>query len=98
MQTKKKSMLSAEFRQECVALVLTQHYSVMDAAKAMNIGKSSLAKWVKQAKSHQVTVPITAEQQRIKELEKKLKRLEMENSILKKATALLMSDSLHHVS
>lgn len=36
--------------------------------------------------------PLTAEQQRIKELEAQVKRLEEEKSILKKATALLMSD------
>ena len=31
----------------------------------------------------------------IRELKKKLQRIEMENDILKKATALLMSDSLN---
>ena len=39
--------------------------------------------------------PITPEQIEIRELRKKLQRIEMENEILKKATALLMSDSLN---
>ncbi|ETE38763.1 transposase ISPsy12, partial [Escherichia coli LAU-EC9] len=39
--------------------------------------------------------PITPEQQRIRELEKQVRRLEEQNTILKKATALLMSDSLN---
>jgi transposase len=39
---------------------------------------------------------ITADQRRIKELEKTIKRIEMEKEILKKATALLMSDSMNN--
>ena len=39
---------------------------------------------------------MTEEQQRIRELEKLVKRLEMEKEILKKASALLMSDSLNN--
>ena len=39
--------------------------------------------------------PITENQRRIAELEKHVKRLEMEKDILKKASALLMSDSMN---
>jgi transposase len=38
---------------------------------------------------------MTADQQRIKELEKQVRRLEEHNTILKKASALLMSESLN---
>jgi transposase len=38
---------------------------------------------------------MTVEQQKIQELETKVKRLEREKSILKKATALLMSDEFN---
>ncbi len=41
--------------------------------------------------------PITPEQIEIRELKKKLQRIEMEKEILKKATALLMSDSLNNL-
>jgi transposase len=37
---------------------------------------------------------MTSEQIKIKELEKKIKQIEEEKEILKKATALLMSDSM----
>ncbi len=37
---------------------------------------------------------MTPDQRRIRELERQLKRVEEEKDILKKATALLMSDSL----
>ncbi len=40
--------------------------------------------------------PMTPEQIEIRELKKKLARFEEHNEILKKATALLMSDSLNN--
>lgn len=40
-------------------------------------------------------LPLTPEQLELREMKKKIQRLEMENEILKKATALLMSDSLN---
>ena len=39
---------------------------------------------------------MTPEQLKIRELEKKIERIELEKEILKKATALLMSDSLNN--
>ena len=39
--------------------------------------------------------PMTPDQLKIRELEKRIARIEMEKEILKKATALLMSDSLN---
>ena len=41
--------------------------------------------------------PMTSDQQTIKALEMRIKRLEMEKEILKKATALLMSDSTSNI-
>lgn len=65
----------------------------------MNVGKSKMDKWVRQLKEERAgkspkASPMTPEQLRIRELEKRLQRVEMESDILKKATALLMSDSL----
>ena len=63
----------------------------------MGVGESALRRWVQQlAEERQGITPkgkaMTPEQQRIQELEERCRRLEMEKSILKKATALLMSD------
>ena len=41
---------------------------------------------------------LTAEQQQIQPLQAKIKRIEWENDRLKKATALLMSDSMRGIS
>jgi transposase len=43
-----------------------------------------------------IASPMTPEQIEIRELKKRLQRSEMERDILKKATALLMSDSLNN--
>ena len=66
----------------------------------MNVGFSTLEAWVCQLRRERQditpsAVPLTSEQQRIRELEKQVRRLEEHNTILKKATALLISDSLN---
>ncbi len=63
----------------------------------MDVGLSTMTRWVKQLRDERqgnksLHYP---EQIEIRELRKKLQRIEMENEILKKATALLMSDSLN---
>ncbi|MEQ5091815.1 IS3 family transposase [Providencia rettgeri] len=65
------------------------HYTVADAAKAMNIGLSTMTRWVKQLRDERAgktpkASPITPEQIEIRELKKKLQRIEMENEIFKK--------------
>ncbi|GKX62799.1 transposase [Pragia fontium] len=80
---------SPEFRLEAAQLVLDQHYTVTAAATAMNVGKSTMDKWVRQLKEERAgkspkASPMTPEQLRIRELEKRLQRIEMENDILKK--------------
>lgn len=89
-----------EFKVECAQLVLDQGYSVREAAEAMNVGKSTLDKWVRKLKAErggELTTgkPITEDQREIAELKRQIKRLEMEKDILKKASALLMSDSMN---
>ena len=96
----KKRNFSAEFKRESAQLVVDQNYTVADAASAMDVGLSTMTRWVKQLRDERQgktpkASPITPEQIEIRELRKKLQRIEMENEILKKATALLMSDSLN---
>ena len=45
--------------------------------------------------SYAVAIIVRPEQREIRDLKKKIKRIEEEKEILKKATALLMSDSLN---
>ena len=87
----KKRNFSAEFKRESAQLVVDQNYTVADAAKAMDVGLSTMTRWVKQLRDERQgktpkASPITSEQIEIRELRKKLQRIEMENEILKKAT------------
>ena len=99
MAIRPKKNFTPEFRLESAQLVVDQGYSVREAAQAMNVGKSTMDKWVRQLKEQRQglspkATPMTPEQLKTQELEKKIKRIEMEKDILKKATALLMSDSI----
>jgi transposase len=67
----------------------------------MGVGLSTMNKWVKQLREErQGKTPkasaLTPEQIEIQQLKKRIKYLEEEKDILKKATALLMSDSLNN--
>ena len=101
MSNKNRRRFSAEFKQECAQLVLDQGYTHGEAAKAMDVGFSTIGKWVRQLKQERdgqspKGSPISPEQRKIRELEKNIERIELEKEILKKATALLMSDSLNN--
>lgn len=95
-----KKLLSAEFKREAASLVLDQDYSIRDASHAMGVGDTALRRWVKQLKGEREGITpvgskaLTPDQQRIQELERKIKQIEREKDILKKATALLMSDTM----
>jgi len=100
MTKRTRRTFSPEFRLEAAQLVVDQGYGITEAAKAMNVGKSTIDKWVRQLREERQgkspkASPMTAEQRRIRELEKQVARLEMEKDILKKASALLMSDELN---
>lgn len=84
----KKRNFSAEFKRESAQLVLDQNYTVAAAASAMDVGLSTMTRWVKQLRDERQgkipkASPITPEQIEIRELKKKLQRIEMENDILK---------------
>jgi transposase len=98
MTKPKKPNFSPEFRLETAQLVVDNGYTHEDAAKAMGVGYSTIGKWVKQLKEERKGIkpkasPMTAEQIEIRELKKRIERIELEKDILKKATDLLMSDS-----
>ena len=101
MTKPKKANFSPEFRLETAQLVVDDGRTLKDVAKTMNVGYSTLGKWVKQLREERQGIkpkatPMTAEQIEIRNLKKKIERIELEKEILKKATALLMSDSLNN--
>jgi transposase len=98
--SKKRPSYTTEFKQESASLVLDKDYTIPEACTAMGVGYTALRRWVKQLDAERGGVTpkakaITSEQQTIQALEAKIKKIEWEKEILKKATALLMSDSIN---
>lgn len=98
--TRKRRTFSQEFKLEAASLILDQGYSYAEASKSLDVGETGLRRWVDQLKAERggstpSAKALTPEQQRIQELEARVSRLEREKSILKKATALLMSDDMN---
>lgn len=66
----------------------------------MNAGKFTMDNWIRRLKGElagktSIASPMTPEQIEIRELKKRLQRIEMEMDILKKTTALLIPESLN---
>lgn len=102
MTIQRRRTFTPEFKLESAQLVIEQNYSIREAANAMNVGKSTMDKWVRQLRNElngMATHPtaLTPDQRTIKALEKRIRRVELEKEILKKATALLMSDSMNNI-
>jgi transposase len=95
--TKQRRIFSVEFKREAADLVLKQNYSFIEASRSLGVGESALRRWVDQLQPERTGVTplskaLTSEQQKMQELEARIARLERVKSILKKATALLMSE------
>ena len=82
-----------EFKQEAVALVIEQDYSIVQAAASLGITDKILYNWEakhkKQAKGDTLSVDERAE---LIQLRKENKRLQMEREILKKASAFFAKE------
>ena len=95
-----KRNFSQEFKRESASLVVDKGYSTMEACRTVGVSESAMRSWVKQLRAERGgATPIgskalTPEHQKIQELEATIKRIEREKDILKKATALLMSDTM----
>ena len=99
---KQRRSFSTEFKAEAANLVVKQGYSVSEASRSLGVGETAIRRWVSQLVQERDGITpkskaLTPEQQKIQELETRINRLEREKAILKKATALLMSDELDHM-
>jgi len=97
--SKKRPSYTTEFKQEAASLVLDKNYGITEACHAMGIGNTAMRRWIKQLEAERggatpKAKAITSEQRKIQALEARIKKIEWEKDILKKATALLMSDSI----
>ena len=84
---------SKEFKEEAVALVKEQGYSVPEAAQSLGIANNMLYRWKEQIESQlEGKVLSEGERDELKHLRKEVKTLRMEKEILKKASAFLAKE------
>lgn len=82
-----------EFKEEAVALVHDQGYSVREAAKSLGIASNILYRWKQQIEDQQQgKVLVEDEREELKRLRKEVKNLRMEKEILKKASAFFAKE------
>lgn len=92
-----RRFFSPEFKAEAVKLIKERGYSVSQACRELDISETALCRWISQVEAENQgyilpgSKPISPEQHSIDELEKRIKELEEDKLILKKATAILMS-------
>jgi len=89
-----------QFREQAMKLVTDQEYGVATAARELGIPESTLTMWLKRAgwqKHVEGDSPVSEDPQalatEVLELRRRVKRLELEKEILKKATAYFASQN-----
>ena len=100
---KKRNRRPEEFKLEAVRLVLTRgDRTIADIAKSLGVGESVLQRWRKKYEpalagkvkgAARSTSPDAAESAELRELRKRVRELEMERDILKKAAAFFAKES-----
>lgn len=89
---KSRRTFDASFKLQVVQMIKSQGLSIGQVCKDMNLGESAVRRWLTQFEAEQVGQngigkPITAEQQRIRQLESENRQLRGDVEILKKASA-----------
>lgn len=84
---------TAAFKEEAVALVTEQGYSVAEAAESLGIRANQLYDWKKKLETSQSESTLNADEKaELLRLRKEVKQLRMEKEILKKASAFFASE------
>ena len=90
--TRQRRSFDPGFKLEVVKMIKEQGLSVGHVSESMSIGTSAIRRWVAQYAAEQsgqpgIGKPLTAEQQRIRQLEQENRPLRGDVDILKKASA-----------
>ena len=96
MPTRKK--YSKEFKLDAVSLIAEQNYTRAEAARSLGLHANMLRRWAKELQSQDGQAfrgngKLTAEQEENRKLKARVKRLEMEKDILKKATVCFAAET-----
>ena len=96
-QSTKRRKHSKDFKEGAVRLVLREGRPVSEVARDLDVHRSLLDSWVRREKIDAGKGPpgalTTVERQELAELRKKVKLLEMERALLKKAAAFFAKEN-----
>ncbi len=94
---RKRRAFNPEFKAEVVRLCRVGDRSIGQVSKDLDLNETAVRRWVAQAgvddKGSSEGALTTAERQELAELRRKVRRLEEEREILKKATAFFARES-----
>lgn len=90
--SQKRRAFDSSFKLQVVQMIKEQGLSVGQVCRDMKLGETAVRRWLKQVEAEHagdrgIGKPLTAEQQRIRELEAENRQLRMDVDILKKASA-----------
>ena len=97
-----RNSYSSEFKLKAVGMVLDEGQSIPEVCANLSIGPTALRRWVEQVRKERLgstpagTKAITPDQREIQELKALLRQKDRDIEILKKASALLLLDSIDH--
>ncbi|MFF1343319.1 transposase [Streptomyces sp. NPDC058290] len=90
------SKYSPEFREEAVQIALRSSKTISETARELELNPETLRGWVKKhQKQHEPAADgelTLSERARLKELERRIREVEMENAFLKKCAAYFAKD------
>jgi transposase len=97
MAKRKRRKFTPEFKAEAVRLCQVGDRSTGQVAKDLDLTETALREWVKRAEADALPTPketlTTAEREELSELRRRVKRLEVEREILKKAAAFFAKET-----
>ena len=88
----KRRQFDREFKLRAVQMIKDQGLSVVQVCRDLNLGETAVRRWMAQFDAERggqsgIGKPLTAEQQRIRQLENENRQLRQDNDLLKKASA-----------
>ena len=97
MSTKTRRLFTKEYKAEVVDLIRKSGKTVAAICRDLDLGETAVRRWVQQAEIDSGEGPVgaltSAEREELAELRNRVKTLEMEREILKKATAFFVKES-----
>ena len=94
----KRKTYTKEFKLDAIALVQEQNFNIAEAARNLQVSAQMLGRWIKEAEDEEGHAfrgngKLTPEQDENRKLKERVKQLEMERDILKKATVFFAKET-----